>query len=96
ALTKLDVLSYMDEIPVCTAYEVNGERTEEFPFPAALDGAKPVIEYMKGWKCDISSVRTWDALPAEAKEYVLFVQRTVGVPVTYVSVGAERESIIFR
>ena len=96
ALTKLDVLSYMDRIPVCTAYKVNGERTEEFPFPAALDSAEPVIEYMRGWKRDISSVRTWDELPEEAKEYVLFVQRSVGVPVTYVSVGAERDSIIIR
>ena len=96
ALTKLDVLSYMDEIPVCTAYEVEGERTEEFPFPAALDEAKPVIEYMKGWKRDISGVRTWEELPEEAKEYVLFVQRSVGVPITFVSVGAERDSIIIR
>ena len=94
ALTKLDVLSYMDRIPVCTAYTVGGEETREFPFPAALDEAKPVVEYLDGWKCDISGVREWDDLPREAREYVLFVQREIGVPITYVSVGPERESII--
>ncbi|MBO4849202.1 MAG: adenylosuccinate synthase [Clostridia bacterium] len=96
ALTKLDVLSYMDRIPVCTAYTVGGEETREFPFPAALDEAKPVVEYLDGWKCDISGVREWDDLPREAREYVLFVQREIGVPITYVSVGPERESIIVR
>ena len=96
ALTKLDVLSYMDRIPVCTGYIVDGNVTKEFPFPAALDSAKPVIEYLDGWKQDISSVRTWDDLPEKAKEYVLYVQRAIGVPITFVSVGPERESIILR
>ena len=96
ALTKLDVLSYMDRIPVCTGYIVNGELTRDFPFPAALDDAKPVIEYLPGWKCDISGVRKWEELPEKAKEYVLFIQRAIGVPITYVSVGPERDSIILR
>ncbi len=96
ALTKLDVLSYMDRIPVCTGYIVDGKVTREFPFPAALDSAKPVIEYLEGWKTDISSIRTWDELPAAAKEYVLYVQRAIEVPITFVSVGPERESIILR
>ena len=96
ALTKLDVLSYMDRIPVCTHYAVNGEQTDEFPFPTALAYAKPVIEYLDGWKCDISKVRRWEDLPEAAREYVLFVQRAIRVPVTYVSVGPERESIIIR
>ncbi|MBO4562147.1 MAG: adenylosuccinate synthase [Clostridia bacterium] len=96
ALTKLDVLSYMDMIPVCTKYVVDGEETGEFPFPAALDEAKPVIEYLPGWKCDISGVRKWEDLPEAAKDYVLYVQREIGVPITYVSVGPERESIIIR
>ena len=63
ALTKLDVLSYLDEIPVCVRYELNGELTDKFPFPAALDDCKPVIETVKGWKKDISGVRTWEDLP---------------------------------
>lgn len=96
ALTKLDVLSYLDRIPVCTHYELDGEITDRFPFPAALDQAKPVIEYLEGWKCDISEIRRFEDLPEAAKEYVLFVQRAIGVPITYVSVGPERESIIVR
>ena len=96
ALTKLDVLSYMDRIPVCVRYELDGEETDSFPFPAALNDAKPVIEYLDGWKCDISKVRSFDELPAEAREYVLYLQRSIGVPITYVSVGPERESIIIR
>ena len=96
ALTKLDVLSYMEKIPVCTGYIVNGEVTREFPFPAALDSAKPVIEYLDGWKTDISSVRAWEDLPEKAREYVLFIQRAIETPITFVSVGPERESIILR
>jgi adenylosuccinate synthase len=96
ALTKLDVLSYMEKIPVCTGYIVNGELTRDFPFPAALDEATPVIEYLEGWGEDISSVRTWEELPEKAREYVLFIQRAIGVPITFVSVGPERESIILR
>ena len=63
ALTKLDVLSYMDKIPVCTKYAVNGAETDAFPFPALLETAKPATEYLGGWKCDISGVRTWEELP---------------------------------
>ena len=96
ALTKLDVLSYMDSIPVCTAYIVDGERTEDFPFPSALDEAVPVTEYLAGWNCDISSVRTWDELPEAAKRYVSFIEESAGCPVTYISVGPERDSIIIR
>ncbi len=96
ALTKLDVLSYLDEIPVCTRYIVDGKETDRFPFPAALNSAKPVIKNFKGWKCDISGVRTWDDLPAEAKEYVLYIEKEIGCHIKYVSVGAERESIIIR
>ena len=96
ALTKLDVLSYMEEIPVCVAYEIHGERTEEFPFPALLDEAKPVYETLKGWNCDISKIRTFEELPKEAQEYVLFVERGIGCPITYVSVGAGRDELIRR
>ena len=96
ALTKLDVLSYLDKIPVCVRYSVNGQETDDFPFPTLLDEAEPVIEYMDGWKCDISGVRTWDDLPAEAREYVTFIEKAIGCPITYVSVGPERDRIVIR
>jgi adenylosuccinate synthase len=96
ALTKLDVLSYMDKIPVCTKYVTNGAETDKFPFPTALKDSKPVTEYLDGWKCDISSVRTWEELPKEARDYVLFIEKEIGCPITYVSVGPERDSIIIR
>ena len=96
ALTKLDVLSDMEKIPVCVRYRIGGGETEEFPFPAELDEAEPVIEYVKGWQRDISGIRRWEDLPEEAKEYVTMVERAIGCPITYISVGAERESMIIR
>ena len=96
ALTKLDVLSYLDKIPVCTQYLLQGEPTDDFPFPAALHAAKPVLQYLDGWKCDISSVRTWEDLPKAAQDYVTFIETAIGCPITYVSVGPERDSIIIR
>lgn len=96
ALTKLDVLSYMDKIPVCTKYSVNGVETDEFPFPSALDSAEPIVEYFEGWKCDISAVRTWEELPKAAQAYVEYIEKAIGTPITYVSVGPERDSIIIR
>jgi len=96
ALTKLDVLSYLDKIPVCAQYELDGKRTDAFPFPAALERAKPVIDYMDGWRCDLSGVRSWDALPEAARAYVERIERAVGCPIAYVSVGAEREACIMR
>ena len=96
ALTKLDVLSYMDKIPVCAHYEVNGRQTDEFPFPCLLDEAKPVTEYLEGWKCDISRARRWEDLPKAARDYVEYVERRVGCHIGYVSVGPERDSIILR
>ncbi|MCR4746995.1 MAG: adenylosuccinate synthase [Clostridiales bacterium] len=96
ALTKLDVLSYMAKIPVCVRYEIDGEETDRFPFPTKLSYAKPVIEYLDGWCCDISGVRTWEDLPQAARDYVEFIEREIACPITYVSVGPERESIIIR
>ena len=96
ALTKLDVLSYMDKIPVCTQYILAGETTDEFPFPAALKKAEPQIEYFEGWKCDISKIRTWNDLPKAAKDYVIYIEKAIGCPIKYVSVGPERDSIIIR
>ena len=96
ALTKLDVLSDLDEIPVCTQYEIKGQRTDRFPFPAALDLAKPVMQTLPGWGCDISGVRRWADLPAAARDYVEYVERSAGCPVRYVSVGPERDAMILR
>ncbi|MBQ8525790.1 MAG: adenylosuccinate synthase [Clostridia bacterium] len=96
ALTKLDVLSYMDKIPVCTHYTLNGERTDSFPFPSALKNAEPEIEYFEGWKCDISGIRSWDDLPKAARDYVSYIEKAVGCPIKYISVGPERDSIIIR
>ena len=96
ALTKLDVLSYMDKIPVCTQYILSGETTDEFPFPSALKKAEPQIEYFEGWKCDISKIRTWNDLPKAAKDYVIYIEKAIGCPIKYVSVGPERDSIIIR
>lgn len=96
ALTKLDVLSYMEKIPVCVRYKVHGEETDRFPFPNLLYGAEAVTEYMDGWGRDISSARKWEDLPEQARAYVSFIEEAVGCPITYVSVGPERESIIIR
>ena len=96
ALTKLDILSYMDKIPVCAHYELDSQQTDEFPFPVCLQDAKPVIEYVDGWKCDISKVRSWDELPENARNYVEYVERAIGCHIGYVSVGAERDSLIIR
>ncbi len=94
ALTKLDVLSGYEKIPVCVAYEIDGETVHDFPTGARLDRAKPVYEYMDGWNCDISACRKIGDLPEKALEYVRYIERAVGCPVEYVSVGAEREAYI--
>jgi len=96
ALTKLDVLSYLDKIPVCAHYELDGKKTDAFPFPAVLSEAKPVTEYMDGWKCDISGVRKWEDLPQAAQDFVLMVEKAIGCHIGYISVGPERDSIIIR
>lgn len=96
ALTKLDILSYMEEIPVCTAYDIDGKQTEAFPFPSLLAKAKPVMETLPGWGCDISGVRHWEDLPQAAQDYVTYVEDQIGCPITYVSVGADRDAIIQR
>jgi adenylosuccinate synthase len=94
ALTKLDVLSYMEKIPVCVAYEVDGKRTQNFPSGDRLDKATPVIEYLDGWKTDISKCRSTATLPPEAKNYVRYLEKAVGCPFKYVSVGAERKDYL--
>ncbi|MGN1121135.1 MAG: adenylosuccinate synthase, partial [Eubacteriales bacterium] len=94
ALTKLDVLSYMDKIPVCVAYDIDGEITTDFPSGLRLDIAKPVYEYLDGWKTDISACRSYDELPENAKKYISFLAEKVGCYIKYISVGASREAYI--
>jgi len=96
ALTKLDVLSYLKKIPVCVRYLCHGKELTEFPFPAELDSCTPVIKYMDGWNCDISKITRWEDLPKAAREYVEFIEEGIKCPITYVSVGPERDSIIYR
>ncbi len=94
ALTKLDVLAYMDTIPVCVAYEINGEITKSFPTGDRLNAAKPVFEYLEGFKTDISKCRKASDLPIEAINYVRFLEKEVGCRIKYVSVGANREDYL--
>lgn len=94
ALTKLDVLSDMDEIEVCVAYEKDGKQTTDFPFPQGLENYKPVFKTFKGWKQDISACRKKEDLPKEALEYIEFIEKATGAKIKYVSVGAEREAYI--
>ena len=96
ALTKMDVLSYLDKIPVCVGYSLNGEIIRRFPYTPDLYDCEPVYEVLPGWKCDISSARRWEDLPREARDYVEFIEKQVECPICYVSVGAEREALILR
>ena len=96
ALTKLDVLSYLQEIPICVQYELDGAHTDSFPFPTALKRAKPVFKTLEGWSCDISGARRWEDLPEAARRYVEYIEARVGCPIRYVSVGPERDAIILR
>ena len=94
ALTKLDAVSFLPRIPVCVAYEVDGQRTTDFPTPSALRRAKTVYEYVDGWNCDISGCRAFADLPVQAVIYIKYLEELVGAPITYVSVGAERDAYI--
>ena len=93
ALTKLDVLSYLDRIPVCVAYEVDGEKTVNFPTGERLNRAKSVVEYVPGFG-DVSGCRTWESLPEAAKNYVRYLEKAVGCRISYVSVGAGRDEYV--
>ncbi len=94
ALTKLDVLSYLDKIPVCVAYKVGDKITKSFPSGEDLRIATPVFEYMDGWNCDISGCRKPSDLPKQALAYIEYLEKAVDCPITYVSVGAEREEYV--
>ena len=96
ALTVMDCLGYLDEIPVCVAYDVDGEITKDFPNPTKIDRAKPVLTKLPGWKCDIRGITEFDKLPKEAQDYVLFVEKELGVHISIVSTGPAREEIIYR
>jgi adenylosuccinate synthase len=96
ALTKLDVLSYLDRIPVCVAYKSKDGLVHHFPFPSKLKDMEPVIEHLPGWKKDITSIRKFEDLPKEAQDYVIFIEERIGAHITYVSVGPERDQIIIR
>ena len=95
-LTAIDCLGYLDEIKVCTGYEIDGKVTDVFPVPALLERAKPVYETLPGWKCDIRGVTDYDKLPAEAKNYVDFLEAHIGAPIKTVSTGPKRHEIARR
>ncbi|MDD6347118.1 MAG: adenylosuccinate synthase [Lachnospiraceae bacterium] len=95
-LTVLDPLSYLDEIPVCVGYEIDGTVTTEFPTTALLKKAKPVYEVLPGWKCDIRGIRNYDELPENCRRYVEFIEEKIGFPITMVSNGPGRQDIIYR
>ena len=96
ALTKMDVLSYLEEIPVCVAYRLNGQTIDRFPYTQDLYDCEPIYEYLPGWNCDITQIRKWEDLPAAARSYIEFIEKRVNCPIKYVSVGAQREALIVR
>ena len=96
AFTVLDVLGYLDEIPVCVGYEIDGEVTTDFPTTAKLEKAKPVLKKLPGWKCDIRGIKNYDDLPENCKKYVEFIEEQIGYPITMVSNGPGRDDIIYR
>ena len=96
AFTVLDVLGYLDEIPVCVGYEIDGEVTTEFPTTAKLEKAKPVLKTLPGWKCDIRGIKKYEDLPENCRKYVEFIEEQIGFPITMVSNGPGREDIIYR
>ena len=96
AFTVLDVLGYLDEIPVCVGYEIDGEVTTDFPTTALLEKAKPVYETLPGWKCEIRGIKKYEDLPENCRKYIEFVEKHIGFPITMISNGPGREDIIYR
>ena len=92
----LDVLGYLDELPVCVGYEIDGEITKDFPTTVKLEKAKPVFTKLPGWKCQIRGIKKYEELPKECRDYVEFIEKEIGVPITMVSNGPGREDIIYR
>ena len=96
ALTVLDVLGYLDEIPVCVAYDIDGEQTTEFPVTHILKKAKPVWKKLPGWKCEIRGIKNYEDLPENCRAYIEFIEQQIGYPITMVSNGPGRDDIIYR
>ncbi len=96
AFTVLDVLGYLDEIPVCTGYEIDGEVTTDFPTTTLLEKAKPVLETLPGWECDIRGIKKYEDLPENCRKYIEFVEKHIGFPITIISNGPGRDDIIYR
>lgn len=96
AFTVLDVLGYLDEIPVCVGYEIDGEVTTDFPTTVKLEKAKPVLEVLPGWKSDIRGIKKYEELPENCRKYIEFIEEKIGFPITMVSNGPGRQDIIYR
>ena len=96
AFTVLDVLGYLDRIPVCTGYEIDGKVTTDFPTTGLLEKAKPVLEILPGWKCDIRGIRKYEELPENCRGYIEFIEKKIGFPITMISNGPSRDDIIYR
>ncbi len=96
AFTVVDALGYLEKIPVCVGYEIDGEVTTDFPTTQKLEKAKPVLEVLDGWNCDIKGIRKYEDLPENCRKYIEFVEEKIGFPITMVSNGPKREDIIFR
>ena len=96
AFTVVDVLGYLDEIPVCVGYEIDGKVTKEFPVTPLLEKAKPVLKVLPGWKCDIRGITEYDKLPENARNYIEFIEKELGYPISIVSTGPKRHEIIYR
>lgn len=95
-MSLVDVLGYLDKIPVCTAYEIDGKIIKDFPTTMELNKAKPIYEYLEGWKCDISNIKKYEDLPENAKRYIEFIEKEIGYPITMIGNGPKREDIIIR
>lgn len=96
AFTVLDVLGYLDEIPVCVGYEIDGEVTTDFPVTHLLEKAKPHLKVLPGWKCEIRGIKTFEELPENCRKYIEFVEKEIGYPITMISNGPGRDDIIYR
>ena len=96
AFTVLDVLGYLDELPVCVGYEIDGEVTTDFPVTALLEKAKPVYEVLPGWKCEIRGIKKYEDLPENCRKYIEFIEKQIGYPITMISNGPGRDDIIYR
>ena len=96
AFTVVDVLGYLDEIPVCVGYEIDGEVTTEFPVTCQLEKAKPVLKTLPGWKTDIRGIKKYEDLPENCRRYIEFVEEQIGFPIIMISNGPGRNDIIYR